>query len=258
MGIKLRALSRQEVRVLDTKAAAELGLPTLVLMENAGRGAAALLAEVITQKDGQPLGSDSVAFRQATLLPPAATSQPLPRVLILCGPGNNGGDGAVMARHLDSWGFPVQVVWFASQAELRGDAKTQWQILALSGMDQTAWDDTNGASLQPDALDALVAGADWLVDGLLGTGLTRPLEGTLQLIVEAMNRSRMPVLALDLPSGLDADQGVPLGTAIRAQVTATFVAPKLGFAAAGASDYTSEVVVIDIGLPRCLLKAFEE
>ena len=258
MGIKLRALSRQEVRALDVKAASELGLPTLVLMENAGRGAAALLVEVMTQKNEEPLGSGSAVLPQVIGLLPPPVSQPLPRVVVLCGPGNNGGDGAVVARHLDGWGFPIRVVWFVSQVELRGDAKTQWHILEHSGVDQTAWYDTYGTSLQSDALDGLVAGADWLVDGLLGTGLTRPLEGALQLVIEAMNRSGTPILALDLPSGLDADQGVPLGTAIRARVTATFVAPKLGFAAAGASDYTGEVVVIDIGLPRCLLRAFEE
>ncbi len=258
MGIKLRALSRQELRALDAKAASVLGLPTLVLMENAGRGAAALLVEMMTWKNGKPLSSGSAAFPQSPVSPPTPVSQPLPRVLVLCGPGNNGGDGAVVARHLDGWGFSVQVVWFVSQAELRGNAKTQWQILEHSGVDQTAWYDTHGVSLQSDALDSLVASTDWLVDGLLGTGLTRPLEGALRLVIEAMNRSGTPVLALDLPSGLDADQGVPLGTAIRARVTATFVAPKLGFAAAGASDYTGEVVVIDIGLPRCLLRAFEE
>ena len=258
MGIKLRALSRQEVRALDAKAASELGLPTLVLMENAGRGAATLLVEMMTRKNGEPLGLGSGAFPQAPLLSPAPVSQPLPRVLVLCGPGNNGGDGAVVARHLDGWGFPVQVAWFASQLELRGDAKTQWQILDHAGVDQTAWYDIHGASLQSDVLDALIAGADWLVDGLLGTGLIRPVGGALQLVIEAMNRAGTPTLALDLPSGLDADQGVPLGTAVRARVTATFVAPKLGFAVVGDSNYTGQVVVIDIGLPRCLLRAFEE
>jgi NAD(P)H-hydrate epimerase len=163
-----------------------------------------------------------------------------------------------VARHLDGWGFPVQVVWFTREAELRGDAKTQWDILQHSTVDQTAWYDARGESLQADALDALFASADWLVDGLLGTGLTRPLEGALGLVVEAMNRSGKPILALDLPSGLDADRGTPLGTAIRARATATFVAPKLGFSAEGASDYTGEVVVIDIGIPRCLLRPFEE
>ena len=258
MAIKLRPLSRQEVRALDAQAASELGLPTLILMENAGRGAAALLVEAMAHMDARLPDSGRAGFSEATRPPASPTVQPLPCVLVLCGPGNNGGDGAVLARHLDGWGFPVRVIWFVDQADLHGDAKAQWDILEHSRIQQTAWYNTQGESVQPEALGALLVGADWLVDGLLGTGLTRPLEGRLRLIVEAMNRSGKPILALDLPSGLDADQGVPLGTAIHARVTATFVAPKLGFTAAGARDYTGEVVVIDIGLPRCLLRAFEE
>ena len=258
MGIKLRALSRQEVRGLDTRAVTELALPTLVLMENAGRGAAALLVEAMAQTARQPPGSQGAAFDQVPGSVTPSILQTAPRVLILCGPGNNGGDGAVVARHLDAWGFPVQVIWFARQAELRGDAKVQWEILERSGVDQTAWYDTYGEPVQAGALDVVIASPDWLVDGLLGTGLMRPLEGALKHVVEAMNRSGRPILALDLPSGLDADQGVPLGTAVRARLTSTFVAPKLGFTAPGARDYTGEVIVVDIGLPRCLLRAFEE
>ena len=174
--------------------------------------------------------------------------------MILCGPGNNGGDGGVVARHLDAWGYPVQVVWFADPHQLRGDAATQWQILERSGIDQTAWSDASAVT--PERLDALLAGAGWVVDGLLGTGLTRPVEGALREAIEAVNRAGKPVLALDLPSGLDADRGVPLGVAVRATATATFVAPKLGFGQPGARDYTGEVVVIDIGVPRRLLEPF--
>jgi len=94
------------------------------------------------------------------------------------------------------------------------------------------------------------------VDGLLGTGLSRPVEGRLRAVIEAMNRSGKPIFALDLPSGLDADTGQPLGAAVRACATATFVAAKLGFTAPGASDYTGEVAIIDIGLPRCLLEPY--
>jgi NAD(P)H-hydrate epimerase len=232
---RLRPLSRQEVRQLDVRAAHDLKLPTLILMENAGRGAAAWLAEL------------------------AGGLPEHPRILILCGPGNNGGDGGVMARHLDAWGYPVQIVWFAHRAQLRGDAETQWIILERSGVDQTAWFDIHPPEPepQPTELDALFSGVDWLVDGLLGTGLTRPIEGALRTVVEAMNRAGKPVLALDLPSGLDADTGVPLGVSVRARATATFVAPKLGFTAPGAADYTGEVAVIDIGLPRCLLESYE-
>jgi NAD(P)H-hydrate epimerase len=120
-------------------------------------------------------------------------------------------------------------------------------------MDQTVWFEESAADPSPAQLDALTGEADWLVDGLFGTGLARPPEGAFRRAIEAMNRSGKPILALDLPSGLDADRGEPLGTAVTAGLTATFVAPKLGFAAPGAAAYTGEVVVIDIGLPRVLL-----
>jgi len=91
---------------------------------------------------------------------------------------------------------------------------------------------------------------------LLGTGLTRPVEGPLRAVIEAINGSGKPVLALDLPSGLDADSGEPLGVAVRATATVTFVAPKLSFARPGATAYTGEVIVADIGVPRRLLEPF--
>ena len=139
-------------------------------------------------------------------------------MLILCGPGNNGGDGGVVARHLDAWGFPVRVVWFARGDQLRGDAAAQWGILARSGIAQSAWfDDHPAEEVDPQAIRALLAGADWLVDGLLGTGLSRPVEGPLRTVIEAINESGKPVFALDLPSGLDADTGQPLGIAVRAR-----------------------------------------
>jgi NAD(P)H-hydrate epimerase len=197
--------------------------------------------------------------------PPASPQVPdvprgpaLPKVLILCGPGNNGGDGAVVARHLDAWGFPVRVIWFARRDQLRGDAAVQWTILEKSGVDQSAWFDhvPSEGELDPTPLDAIMAEAGWLVDGLLGTGLSRPVEGPLRTVIEAMNRSGKPILALDLPSGLDADTGQPLGVAVLACATATFVAAKPGFAAPGAFAYTGEFVVIDIGLPRSLLEPY--
>ena len=218
-----RPLSREEVRSLDVLAADEFGLPTLVLMENAGRGAAVRLVE---------LAGGST-----------------PRVLILCGPGNNGGDGGVVARHLDALGWDVSLLWLADPETIRGDARVQREILERSGVPQQA-------GPAPDDLEARIAGADWLVDGLLGTGLTRPVEGSLRDAIEAMNRSGRPILALDLPSGLDADSGRPLGVAVRARTTVTFAARKLGFDAPGASGYTGDVTVVDIGLPGALLRRF--
>jgi NAD(P)H-hydrate epimerase len=107
-------------------------------------------------------------------------------------------------------------------------------------------------------LEALIAEADWVVDALLGTGLTRPVQGLLHSAIASMNRSGKPILALDLPSGLDADSGQPLGVAVRARATVTFVAPKSGFSAPGAGAYTGEVAVVEIGVPRCLLEPFLE
>ncbi|SIO33042.1 NAD(P)H-hydrate epimerase [Singulisphaera sp. GP187] len=225
----IRPLTREEVRSLDARAVQELGLPTLVLMENAGRGAAAWLRD-------QGVG-------------------PATRVLIVCGPGNNGGDGGVVARHLDAGGVSVRVVWFAQAGQLRGDAAVQHDVLARSGIEQTYWE--SSGSDDADRLGTLIAEADWVVDALLGTGLTRPVEGILYAAITAINRSGKPVLALDLPSGLDADRGQALGEAVRARATATFVAPKLGFSAPGAIDFTGEVFVVAIGVPRCLLEPFE-
>ena len=221
----IRPLSRDEVRSIDRRAAEEFGLSTLVLMENAGRGAADRLCEILP-RDG--------------------------RVVIACGPGNNGGDGGVVARHLDARGRSVRVAWFAPLDKIAGDALIQHKILAASGIDQQEW----AGPVDRGRPDALFAEADWIVDALLGTGLARPVEGVLREVIESMNASGKPIVALDLPSGLDADSGEPLGIAVRASETVTFVAPKLGFAQPGASAYTGRITVVDIGVPRRLLEAF--
>ncbi len=221
----VRPLSRDEVRSIDRLAVEQFGLPTLVLMENAGRGAADLLLKA---------------------------SPPNSRFVIVCGPGNNGGDGGVVARHLDIAGRSVRVVWFASKDKIVGDAAVQHKILETSGIDQQEW----AGPIQREQLDRLLADSDWIVDAVLGTGITRPVEGVLRDVIEAMNASGKSIFSLDLPSGLDADSGKPLGIAVCAAQTATFVAPKLGFAKKGASTYTGQVTVVEIGVPRKLLEAF--
>jgi NAD(P)H-hydrate epimerase len=221
----IRPLSRDEVRSIDTNAA-NWGLPTLVLMENAGRAAAELLRS-------QVRGNTNV--------------------VIVCGSGNNAGDGAVLARHWDAWGYAVQVVWTVPVDKIRGDAAIQHHILTESQIAQQYYSDGERSQAE---LDQLFACAEWLVDGLFGTGLTRPVEGWPHAVIEAMNRSGKPILALDLPSGLDSDSGEPCGIAVRASLTATFVAPKLGFSAPGALAFTGDVHVVEIGVPRKLLEPF--
>lgn len=226
--MNIRPLTRDEVRRIDRTAADNCGIPTLILMENAGRGAADCLREQL----------------------PGSSAQ----VLILCGPGNNGGDGGVVARHLDAWGYTTRVIWFAEPDRLRGDAAVQWAILSKSAINQAAY--TSHDEPTASQLDTLLADADWVVDALLGTGLTRPVEGILRSVIEAINRSRKPVLALDLPSGLDADTGQPQGTAVQASITATFVSRKVGFNGSGAQEYTGKIIVVDIGVPRCVLQPY--
>lgn len=254
---RLRPLSRAEVRHLDVQASKELAIPSLVLMENAGRGAAGWLAELVgampPAAGGRPFSTPLPARLHEVPRGPA-----LPKVLVICGAGNNGGDGGVVARHLDAWGFSVCIIWFTHSNQLHGDAAVQWSILDKSSVRQSAWFDghRDQSNLALDQLATTIADIDWLVDGLLGTGLSRPVEGPLCSLIELMNNSGKAILALDLPSGLDADTGCPLGVAVRATATATFVAAKLGFSAAGAADYTGEVAIIDIGLPRRLLEPF--
>ncbi len=231
--MRVRPLSRDEVRSIDARCAEDFAVPTLLLMENAGRGAAAWLKARVESS-------------------PSFTSGSRPLVVIACGPGNNGGDGAVVARHLDAWGWEVRLAWFAPSDRLRGDAAAQRAIIDRCPILASEV----GDDASPDEIDTLWQGADWLVDGLLGTGLTRPVDGLLARGIASMNRSGRPILALDIPSGLDADSGQPLGDPVRADATATFVAPKLGFARMGADAYTGQVVVIDIGAPRAALDPF--
>jgi NAD(P)H-hydrate epimerase len=257
MTARLRPMSREEIRQLEMRASSELGMPMSLLMENAGRGAAAWLAELTgalpPSAGGRPLSPDP-----ARHVPERPTGPALPRVLVLCGPGNNGGDGAVLARHLDAWRFPVRVIWLAESKRLAGDAALQWLILKNSGVDQSAWFDEHPANtkVEQTELAKALADSDWIVDGLFGTGLSRPVDGLNRIVIESINKSGKPILALDVPSGMDADTGEPLGTAVRAIATATFAAAKLGFSAPHAASYSGKVAVIDIGFPMRLLEPY--
>ncbi len=230
----LRALSRDELRQLD-QSAETIGLSTLALMENAGRGSARVLLWAI----GKVGLFDS--------------GKPLPKVLVVCGPGNNGGDGAVLARHLDASRMAsVNLAWITPAADLRGLAPIQQKILEQSTVNQIYLNDSQELALMIDS-------ADWIVDGLFGTGLSRAIDGDslAGTVISQINRSGKPLLALDIPSGLDADTGFALGLCVQATITASFVSTKLGYAKPGADKWTGSVEVIDIGLPRKLLAPFE-
>jgi len=218
-----RAFSRDEVRDVDRRAVEEFHMPSIVLMENAGRGAAEVLES-------------------------AGIAGP---VLICAGKGNNGGDGFVIARHLENRGFGVCVLLFSNPESLKGDAEINFEILMAAGTPVEVWGDEFVAARLTERL----AGADWIVDALLGTGTKGEIREPFAAIIDAINQSPAKVLAVDLPSGMDCDTGQPLGVCIKANATATFVAPKLGFNSPAAANLTGEVHVVDIGVPRIAIPA---
>jgi NAD(P)H-hydrate epimerase len=216
-------LNRQQVRRLDRRAIDEFGMSGLVLMENAGRGVADVLQRT-------------------------APSGP---IVLCCGKGNNGGDGFVIARHLDLRGVAVRVLAFFQPQELTGDAAVNFRILQRCDVPIDVFD----GPVAPERLPATLADAAWLVDALLGTGATGDPRPPLDVVIAAMNAAGPPILAVDLPSGLDCDTGAAGRPTIRATRTCTFVAMKPGFLAPGAEQFTGSVQVLDIGAPRRLVEA---
>jgi len=218
-----RPLTAQEARNLDEQASSEHGLPPLALMEHAARGVACL-AEALAAERGGPEGA----------------------ILVLCGPGNNGGDGYGAARFLRSWGRSVRLLRCARTPPRTADARLEAALAEADGSAEDAWE---RPELLQEALEAVPA---VVIDALLGIGLdgSRPLQEPYLTWIRAVNAAATCRLSVDVPSGLDAETGRAWPLCVRADVTATMVAPKLGFASASAS--CGHVVEVDIGLPRAL------
>jgi NAD(P)H-hydrate epimerase len=217
-------MSRDEVRAFDRWAIDQVGIPGMVLMENAGRSCAELIKEKLPAKLD-------------------------PKVCIFCGTGNNGGDGYVIARHLINTGFTVVVVLCGDPNKVKGDAKTNLEILEQLGQPIEVLETASGKISSQVA--RLAAGADMIVDALFGTGLSGNLSEEHVEFIEGINAAGCPILAVDIPSGLDCDTGKALGGAVRANYTVTFVAVKKGFVdEAEAQKYTGEIYVASIGVER--------
>ncbi len=219
---KCVVMTRDEVRTFDTWAINTVGIPGVVLMENAGRSCAELIKEELA----------------------GVTN---PKVCIFCGTGNNGGDGYVIARHLLNSGFRVVVVVCGDGEKIKGDAKKNLDV--LEGMGQPIKQlELKGGDISGQ-VEAFSADADMLVDGLFGTGLSGELSDEYKELIESINAQHCPILAVDIPSGLDCDTGKPHGAAIKASYTVTFVAVKRGFTCAKtAAAYTGEIFVASIGI----------
>lgn len=205
------------VRAADVIAVAELGFPDIVLMENAGRGAAELL----------------------TRLYPSAE-----RYVILCGPGNNGGDGFVVARHLTLAGFAPSVVMTVDPQSYKNAAATAVRCARNCGVSMTS-----SLILSDEELCGMLSSADLAVDALLGTGSRGAPRGEAARVITLLNNASPATAALDVPSGIDPDTGLAEGVFVRADVTATFLAAKKAFATRHGKLAAGKVFVCHIGVP---------
>ncbi|MGE5612073.1 MAG: NAD(P)H-hydrate epimerase [Bacillota bacterium] len=212
-------LNRQQVREIDRRSIEDYHIPGIVLMENASRAVADVAEAMLRQTNGH-------------------------LAMVLCGGGNNGGDGLAAARHLHNRQFQVMIALCTDPTTYKGDALINWQIAQTMGLPHLA--------ATPQTIEQTPA--DLLIDAVFGTGLSRPPRPPFDSLVQAVTKKNRPVLAVDLPSGLDCDTGQPLGPCIRAEQTVTFVAEKLGFANPSSLPYTGPITVGDIGCPRELIE----
>jgi ADP-dependent NAD(P)H-hydrate dehydratase / NAD(P)H-hydrate epimerase len=220
----VRVVDAGQMREADRQTIEEIGIPSAVLMENAGRQVVAAMESAFSQLAAG-------------------------RVAILCGRGNNGGDGFVVARVLWQRGIEAQVYVFGRLDDVRGDARANLDVLGRLGLpvveiqtDQD-WELHSGEVLR----------SDLVVDAIFGTGLTTPLGGLHETVAQDLNSVDVPVVAVDLPSGLSADSETPIGTAIHATLTVTLAAPKLPLMLPPAEELAGTVVVADIGIPRTVI-----
>lgn len=214
----MRYVSRNEAVEIDRRATSEQGIPILTLMENAG-GA---VAEHVR----------------------ALCSTGKEKVSVLCGGGNNGGDGFVCARHLHAKGFPVTVIILTSADSISPESPAGVNFAALKEADVPS------LVVEEIALfKNILNQCDIVVDAVFGTGLSRPPSGFVKEAIDAVNGAGKKVVAVDIPSGLDCDTGAPLGSAIKASLTVAMGFPKIGFRSASAIPYIGEVVVAEIYRP---------
>lgn len=223
-------LSREQIRSFDRYAIQHCSVPGLVLMENAGRGACDIFVEHLARAHGR--SPDSV------------------RVLLVCGVGNNGADGLVLARRLLVVGASPEVVLLGQIADLRGDASVNaGAFLGIGGRVLELVDS------QLSALELRLRECHFVVDAVFGTGLSRDVGGFQRGAIELMNASGKPCVALDIPSGLDADTGRVLGICTRPELTITFAHRKLGQLMSGGAAHCGRLLLADIGVPAGLVTA---
>ncbi len=220
----MKVATAEQMQELDRRSIENYKIPGIVLMENAGRGAAEVISKTFPNIQRW-------------------------KVAVISGKGNNGGDGFVIARHLMNQGVVVKVFLLTDPRALRGDAETNYQVFyRMKGEVLPVPSSKDYQRIKKD-----LEKFDLLVDGIFGTGLDAEVRGYYREVIDHLNTLQKPIVAIDIPSGLDANTGKPLGTAIKATLTITFGLPKIGLLISPGLDYAGEVKVIDIGIPKKLV-----
>ena len=224
----MRVLNTQQMREADRRTIDDVGIPSIVLMENAGR---------------QTVAAMEAAFEDLLSS----------HVAVLCGRGNNGGDGFVIARTLIQRGVEASVFVLGSVADVRGDARTNLEVLGRIGL--TVVEITNAQEWELHFSE--ISECDLIVDAILGTGFQGQLSGLLETVVADVNGLGVPVVAIDLPTGLSADSHEVEGEAIEASMTVTLGAPKIPLVLPPADAHCGDLVIADIGIPLPILDEIE-
>ncbi|MDP6178885.1 MAG: NAD(P)H-hydrate epimerase, partial [Desulfatiglandales bacterium] len=216
----MRLVRASEIQEMDRLTIEEMGIPGVVLMENAARGATKIFLDHFAPADHS-------------------------HVLILCGSGNNGGDGFVMARYLHEAGLKVTVMVLSESNKISGDALINFEVIKhmhlkiLEVPRQEEWVQRR----------QVMKGSDFLIDGILGTGLNSPVRAFYGQVIEGVNSSGKPVMSIDIPAGLNADTGQIMGVAIKADLTVTFGFPKVGQLVFPGAEIVGRLTRVDIGIP---------
>lgn len=221
----MRSVDTKQMREIDEEAIRSYKIPRLILMEHAGLEVAKAAIKNL---------DNAGKFK---------------KIFIFCGTGFNGGDGMVAARHLYNWGYKIVIYLVGDESKCKKETLSNLNILKKLDIEINKFKSTVVSSLKKR-----LAYADLIIDAILGIGLKGKVRKPLTGLIKCLNESNLPIISVDVPSGLDSDTGKICGTCIRAKETVTFAAPKKGFFLENGPHRVGEVILRDIGIPKELIE----